>query len=127
MRNDGCYGTGALNTLGSSQVGKPQRYTQYALQFTDYNKFGAAICTSPRQSESTNPGDQNCDGNIVGDDDDEDLGIGPRALSGSVFNELYLLRNIQGAPERRIFRVVIERDPSAPPITSPNGVCDTQS
>ena len=62
MRNDGCYGTGALNTLGSSQVGKPQRYTQYTLQFTDYNKFGLSLCEA---NDPSRAGDQNCDGNIV--------------------------------------------------------------
>jgi hypothetical protein len=36
--------TGALNSAGSIQLGKQQRYGQYVLQFTDYNKFGAASC-----------------------------------------------------------------------------------
>ena len=26
MRTDGCYGTGALNTIGTDQRSKPQRY-----------------------------------------------------------------------------------------------------
>jgi prepilin-type N-terminal cleavage/methylation domain-containing protein len=124
---NGCYATGALNSGNSVQTGiagapgKQQRYGQYALQFTDYNKFGAATC------ETTLPGDQDCNGNIVGDDDDEDLGSGPTAMSGGVAVELYLIRKSQTTPERRIFRLLTERDPYAPAAGSPGGQgeCDT--
>jgi prepilin-type N-terminal cleavage/methylation domain-containing protein len=115
MTNDGCYATGALNSAGSSQIGRPQRYGAYALQFTDHNRFGAASC------ETTRPGDQNCDGNIAGDDDDEDLGVGPLSVSGSLAHELYLIRKSQMNSERRIFRLLTERDPDAPAAGSPGG------
>ena len=121
MIGNGCYATGALNNTNSTQVGtsgaagKHQRYGEYTLQFTDYNKFGTASC------ETALPGDQDCNGNIVGDDDDEDLGLGPTAMSGGVVAELYLIRKSQTTPERRIFRLLVERDPDAPTAGSAGG------
>ena len=66
MGTNGCFGT-PLNSQGAPQIGNPQRYGEYALQYVDYN--------SDANWDNGNPGDENGDGSIVGDADDEDLGV----------------------------------------------------
>ncbi|MDD3793450.1 MAG: prepilin-type N-terminal cleavage/methylation domain-containing protein [Candidatus Gracilibacteria bacterium] len=89
LGNTGCY-SNSLNTNGVSMIGSQQRYGQYSFQFIDYN------------SDFNNDfGDEDGDGNIIGDDDDENLGVGPLPfISGSDVKELYL---ISGDKKTRTF------------------------
>jgi len=69
-----------FNTTQASVKTKPQRYWQYAFQFIDYNS-----------NADDDLWDEDSDGNIIGDDDDEVLGIWPGAFSGSEVKEIYLI------------------------------------
>jgi hypothetical protein len=80
--------------------GTYQRYGQYYNQFTDYNGNG-----------DSDLGDEDGDGNIVGDDDDFAIGDAPSVLSG-VTTELYLINKNQKT--RTFFRWNIKQDPNAP-------------
>lgn len=103
MGTGGCFGN-AFNDVGASHLGKPQRYGQYALQFTDYNA-----------NQDSDLGNEDGIGSIVGDDDDENLGEGPSALVfGQAVPELYLVKNSGDLPERLILRRNVVRDPDAP-------------
>ncbi|MDD2892068.1 MAG: prepilin-type N-terminal cleavage/methylation domain-containing protein [Candidatus Gracilibacteria bacterium] len=112
---DGLYycvsGNGTSMGTGGCLVGnQKQRYGQYRQQFIDYNS-----------NANGDGGDENGDGKIQGDDDDEDLGVGPIVLTGGVgMKELYLLK--KGiTPERTYFRWTLKLDPNAPPGAS----CET--
>lgn len=109
MADAGCFLSGSLNTAGIAQTGIMQRYGSYQSQFMDYN----SDASPDSAGGSVGPGDQNADGNITGDDDDEDLWKGPAAFSGIV-HELYLIKKTSTRTERNIFRLRVERDPDAP-------------
>lgn len=90
------------NTAGLDHDGSPQRYGQYAMQFIDYNS-----------DYNGDGGDENGNGNIIGDDDDKYIGQGP-----SIFNtnqnirELYLIS--WDKQSRTLFRWHVSLDPEAP-------------
>ncbi|MDA9129100.1 prepilin-type N-terminal cleavage/methylation domain-containing protein [Candidatus Gracilibacteria bacterium] len=91
-----------LNTVKNRNYrNSPQRFGQYELQFIDHN------------SDSDASGDEDSDGNIVGDADDLYLGIGPEAfLTNTDIGELYLI-NSEGN-ERTYFRWNVGIDSEAP-------------
>ncbi|MDD2566174.1 MAG: prepilin-type N-terminal cleavage/methylation domain-containing protein [Candidatus Gracilibacteria bacterium] len=91
----------SFNNYGSSTAGKPQRFGEYALQFIDYNS-----------NASSDLGDENGDGNITGDDDDENIGQGQEAFTGNKVEELYLIRKGK-ENERMLLRLNIIKDPNA--------------
>lgn len=91
------------NDAGINFSGTYQRYGQYALQYTDYN-WNA-------DSDSLNPGDEDDDGSITGDEDDKDIGNGPNVLSWAL-TELYLIDEL--AKTRTFFRWIVRSDPNAP-------------
>lgn len=105
MGTGGCL-TG-FNHYGSGidLSGIYQRYGEYRQQFIDYN--------SNANSDSGGLfGDEDGNGNILGDDDDEDLGMGPSAWSGSSgMKELYLIKKGSN-PERTYFRWTLKNDPA---------------
>lgn len=80
-----------------------QRYSQYKLQFTDYNGNADA--------DGGIRGDEDGDGNIRGDEDDKDIGDGPRVLTGAT-PELYLIN--PDTKERLYFRWTYKQDPGNP-------------
>ncbi len=85
-------------------VGRPQRYGQYELQFFDANS-----------NSDADLGDEDGNGQIVGDEDDEELGTGPAAFAAGVpHQELYLIKKNATIPERLILRWTVTRDPNAP-------------
>lgn len=58
VTDSGCAQTGAINTMGSSQTGKMQRYGEYKLQFMDYNSRGSndtSSCSARTPSVSGMP------------------------------------------------------------------------
>ena len=61
-----------MNNSNIVQSGKFQRYGEYALQYMDWN----GNADNDAGDESV-PGD----GNIIGDEDDKDIGDGPEVLS----------------------------------------------
>lgn len=90
------------NTFWASQIWVFQRYSQYEEQFIDRNNDG----------DSDN-GDEDGDGNIIWDDDDLFLGIGPEAFTGLwEVGELYLVN--ENTFERTFFRWNVDIDPLAP-------------
>jgi len=77
---------------------KPQRYWQYSFQFIDYNSnYDADLW------------DEDWDGNIIWDDDDEYLGLWPKAFSSNEVKEIYLIS--ADKKTRTIFRWNIKDDP----------------
>ncbi|MDQ7009151.1 MAG: prepilin-type N-terminal cleavage/methylation domain-containing protein [Candidatus Gracilibacteria bacterium] len=78
---------------------KMQRYGQYSFQFIDYNS---------NTDDDTILGDEDGDGKIIGDDDDEYLGMGPVAFSGSEVKEIYLIS--ADKKKRTFFRWNIKQD-----------------
>lgn len=80
-----------------------QRYSEYALQFTDYN--GNA------DTDGSTPWDEDGDGFINEDEDDKDIGDGPNVLSWAL-TELYLIDEL--ARTRTYFRWILRSDPNAP-------------
>ena len=131
LTNFNSYGT-TSNGQSASLAGQPQRYGEYAFQFIDMNSDkndDGANCASrsvPVLNKSL--GDTNCDGEIRGDDDDENLGMGPLAFTGGVgLKELYLIKT-STTNERTLFRYIIRQDTSVPK-TSTGGymyICDPQ-
>ena len=87
--------------------GSYQRYGEYALQYTDYN----GNADDDAGGFSIWPGDEDLDGNIVGDEDDKDIGDGPNVLSWAL-TELYLID--KEANTRTFFRWIVRPDPNAP-------------
>ncbi|MFA6090176.1 MAG: prepilin-type N-terminal cleavage/methylation domain-containing protein [Candidatus Gracilibacteria bacterium] len=104
MGTGGCL-TG-FNIYTADVSSQPQRYGEYRQQFIDYNT-----------NANGDGGDENADGNIRGDDDDEDLGMGPSAFTGGIgMKELYLVK--KGTQSERIyFRWTLQMDPNGPPGT----------
>lgn len=86
-----------------------QRYGQYHLQYMDYNGNG---------DNDTLLGDEDGNGDIVGDEDDRDIGDGPEVISSSI-PELYLYDPI--TKERTFFRWVFQTD------TGSTSICDTST
>ncbi len=109
MGTGGCALNG-LNTAGTVQNGRLQRYGQYAAQFVDANANADA---------DPEPGDEDGNGAVLGDNDDEDLGIGPAAFpAGTPLTELYLIKTATAVPERLALRRTVVRDPNAPATAS---------
>lgn len=115
MGDNGCVNNFNINSINSSWTRdqdyrwNPQTYGQYSFQFRDYNSNANADdhCTT------TLRWDQNCNGNIIGDDDDNYFGKGPSVFStGSTVAELYLLNGVKR--QRTFFRYVVNNDPDAP-------------
>ena len=104
--------TATMNNSNIVQSGKFQRYGEYALQYMDWN----GNADNDAGDESV-PGD----GNIIGDEDDKDIGDGPEVLSWAT-PELYLYDPI--LKERTFFRWSYRPDPgntSTCNITSGSG------
>ncbi|NDK19599.1 prepilin-type N-terminal cleavage/methylation domain-containing protein [Candidatus Gracilibacteria bacterium] len=97
-------GNGTSMGTGGCLTGTKQRFGEYRQQFIDYNS-----------NANGDLGDENGDGNIRGDDDDEDLGMGPSAFTGGIgMKELYLIK--KGIKtERTYFRWTLKTDINAPP------------
>lgn len=88
MGTGGCYNSGILNHLWAT--GWPQRYGQYVFQFIDHNS-----------NENADGWDEDGDGNMRGDDDDENLWFGPIVFTGGEnVREIYL---ISGDKKHRTF------------------------
>ncbi|MCK9272381.1 prepilin-type N-terminal cleavage/methylation domain-containing protein [Candidatus Gracilibacteria bacterium] len=105
MRTGGCLDND-FNDGNAIMSGTPQRFGEYAFQFIDYNS-----------NMNSDLGDEDGDGNIRGDDDDENLGSGPEAFSGTQVKELYFIKN--GIKKERLyFRLNYKLDPDAPPGSS---------
>lgn len=86
-----------------------QRYGQYALQFWDYNS-NADNDTGP--DGTTLLGDEDGDGEIVGDEDDKNRWNGPYAINNNAkVYELYLTDKQNNT--RTLFRWNITKDPNA--------------
>lgn len=101
MGTGGCLT--AFNSAGGSMVG-PQRYGEYALQFFDANS-----------NADSDGGDEDGNGATTGDEDDEELGMGPAAFqAGAPQQELYLIKKNAAIPERLALRWSVTRDPDAP-------------
>lgn len=101
-----------FNTTWTSQVLQPQRYGQYALQFWDYNGNKNDDTTNLWSCGSSTPlWDENCDGNIVGDEDDYSILDGPVVFSWAI-PELYLIDKNKNPLTRTYFRWVIKKDPN---------------
>ncbi|MDD5769526.1 MAG: prepilin-type N-terminal cleavage/methylation domain-containing protein [Candidatus Gracilibacteria bacterium] len=106
MGTGGCYNND-FNNYGVSVNLKPQRYGEYAFQFIDYN--------SNMNGDGGYYGDENLDGNIRGDDDDENIGEGPEAFTGGTdIKEIYLISGDK--KKRTIFRWNWIQDPVNPNI-----------
>ncbi len=88
------------NNSLNSQVWEPQRYRQYGFQFIDYN--------SNYNADWTLPWDEDWDSNIIWDDDDEYLWLGPVAFSWSEVKEIYLIS--ADKKSRTMFRWNIMQD-----------------
>lgn len=107
MGTGGCLTNLNHNSFQTNLTGTYQRYGQYRLQFTDYNgnsdddtiPFGAQL------------GDEDNDGSIVNDDDDIELGEGPKVISNPM-SELYLINSLK--KKRILFRWNYRPDPDAP-------------
>jgi prepilin-type N-terminal cleavage/methylation domain-containing protein len=83
MGTGGCLedtGTGK-NSFGYTLSGSRQRYGQYGYQFTDYNG-----------NTDADLGDEDGNGNIIGDEDDREIGDAPTVISWSI-TELYLINS----------------------------------
>ncbi|MDD2916886.1 MAG: prepilin-type N-terminal cleavage/methylation domain-containing protein, partial [Candidatus Gracilibacteria bacterium] len=112
MGTGGCltsFNTYGVLSNGSSPSlsGLTQRYGEYRQQFIDYN-------TNANYDSGGLLGDEDGNGNIRGDDDDEDLGMGPTAFTGGVgMTELYLLKKGPQS-ERTYFRWILKDDPNKP-------------
>lgn len=103
----GCINSHNTNTFNMN--GEYQRYWQYAYHFIDYN--------SNFDNDWGNPGDEDGDGSIIGDDDDEFLWVWPVAfVSGQNQKELYLIS--WDRKKRTFFRWNVINDPDSP------GICD---
>jgi hypothetical protein len=70
------------------------------LQFFDYNG-----------NADSDGGDEDTNGNIIGDEDDKEIGDAPIVLSGSI-PELYLIN--PDMKSRTYFRLVLRNDPNDP-------------
>ena len=111
-----------------SMVGAYQRYGEYAFQFWDMNSDknnDTALCAA-RSNPYPNAqlGDSDCNGNIRGDDDDENIGMGPTAFTGGAsMKELYLIKS-DTSDERTYFRYIIRQDPDALRLV-PKKICNT--
>jgi hypothetical protein len=93
-----------LNSKGVSMSGTFQRYWQYALQYMDYNG-----------NNDSDLGDEDENGNIVGDEDDRDIGDGPEVISWAL-SELYLINETEKT--RTYLRFTVKSDPNAPAWTT---------
>ncbi|NDK08893.1 hypothetical protein EOM39_06680 [Candidatus Gracilibacteria bacterium] len=108
MGTGGCYNN-AYNNYGGSVLGIPQRYGQYSFQFIDYN--------SNINSDFGLFGDEDSNGSIVGDDDDESIGMGPEVFSNTGdIQELYLISGDKKT--RTLFRWKVIDDPDRPATSS---------
>ncbi len=96
--NNSASGTNPGPATSVDFNGKPQRYGEYLAQFTDYNS-----------NNDSDLGDENADGNIVGDDDDRSIGD-VQAVSTWAMQELYLIN--KNAKKRTYFRWNIQQDPN---------------
>ncbi|MDD4151123.1 MAG: prepilin-type N-terminal cleavage/methylation domain-containing protein [Candidatus Gracilibacteria bacterium] len=110
MGTGGCYNNN-FNTYGTDLIGKLQRYGEYYYQFIDYNSNqddDASQCGA-----GFSIGDEDCDGNIMRDDDDEYLGVGPEVFTGGTnVKELYFISG--DGKKRTFFRWNVKVDPDAP-------------
>ncbi len=89
------------NNSWQDQFWEKQRFGQYTFQFRDYNS-----------NYDWDLGDEDSDWNIIWDDDDEDLGIGPEVFeSGTWVTEIYLIS--ADKRKRTIFRWNVKKDPDA--------------
>jgi len=98
-------GNGIVNKLWNtwcSTSGKYQRYGEYSFQFIDYNS-----------NYDNDWGDEDGDGKILGDDDDEYMGVGPEVFTEwENIKELYLISG--NKKERILFRWTLMTDPDKP-------------
>lgn len=100
MWNDGCITS--YNTTWGDITGDELLYGQYAQQFIDYNS-----------DADSDGGDENADGQILGDDDDKYLGRWPEAfIAGNPVQEIYLINSEKDT--RTFFRWYVAPDPDAP-------------
>lgn len=96
----GQYTWSALNVNFS---GTYQRYGQFALQFIDYNE---------NKNDDVGNEDRDGSGNIMGDDDDKNLWMGPDPIGTGAYKELYLIKkNERGKYERLMIRWYVKQDP----------------
>lgn len=103
-----CYNTN-FNTYWNSVIWKPQRFWQYSFQFVDYN--------SNINNDFWLIWDENADGNIVWDDDDENIWIWPEVITSSgKVQELYLIS--WDKKTRTFFRWAVYDDPNKPNTAS---------
>ena len=115
MWTDWCVS--ANNSAGENHLGEAQRYGQYAAQFIDYNSdfdndTGDCWGWVPL-------GDEDCNGDFIGDDDDEFLGLWPDVFDENVnIHELYLISGDKNT--RTYFRWNVTVDPDKPPTE----ICD---
>jgi len=97
----GCYENASFKT--QNVVWWYQRYWQYAFQFIDYNS-----------NLNNDLWDENGDGNIIWDDDDENLWLWPIVFSWwTDVKEIYLIS--WDRKKRTFFRWNFKQDPDAPP------------
>lgn len=97
-----------VSSTGWNYSGTYQRYGEYVLQYMDYNGNADADGGIPWNE------DADTIGNIVGDEDDKDIGDGPIVLSGAI-PELYLINTEDNT--RTYFRWNIIQD------TGTGGTC----
>ena len=93
---------GSANNLSLS--GTYQRFGEYRLQFTDYN--------GNQDSDAPDLGDEDGVNGITNDDDDIELGDGPKVIANPM-SELYLINTLK--KKRILFRWNYKIDPNAPP------------
>nr|MDD3720049.1 hypothetical protein [Candidatus Gracilibacteria bacterium] len=94
--------SGTTYGVSGSYSGKYEIFGQYYLQFIDYNS-----------DYNNDGGDSDGNGFIYGDDDDENLGIGPEVFSsGGEVKELYLISG--NKQKRTFFRRNVKVDPKKP-------------
>ena len=101
----------SFNSSAIDYLSEPQRYWQYSFQFIDYNSNSSSDLCWP----TLLLWDENCDGNIIWDDDDEYLWIWPEVFVWWVdVKELYLIS--WNKKERTLFRWSVKNDPNKPDI-----------
>ena len=106
---DGCVN--AYNSDWENHSAEPQRYGQYAAQFIDYN---SDFDNDTAQCAGAGPlGDEDCNGEFIGDDDDVFLWQGPSVFAvNSNIHELYLISGDKQT--RTYFRWNVWEDPDRP-------------
>ncbi|MDD3303029.1 MAG: prepilin-type N-terminal cleavage/methylation domain-containing protein [Candidatus Gracilibacteria bacterium] len=112
MGTGGCFNN-TFNSYPGNVKTKPQRYGEYSIQFIDYNSNKNNDTSKCLPAAGMKLGDENCDGSIVGDDDDENIGIGPETFDSSgAVQELYLISGDKKT--RTLFRWNVSLDSNKP-------------